>query len=147
GAGTGCGRHDRVTVMVGAVGAFVCGAGLIASAVPDGFELGCEVVVTTNLRPSSVAVAVSTFCPRTSGISICLGPLDTTRSTPLALSAIRPARGSWEMTLPFGTVSLARCVTFPTLRPAFTSVHLAPCTVRPSTWGTRTCGVVPTIDL
>src|SRR5262245_23753281 len=85
----------------------------------------------------AAAVCVS---PTTFGTATCGGPDETTRFPALPTVTCLAAAGDWLITDPAATVVLDCCVTVPTTRPAFVIAVEAAVCVRPTTFGTATCG-------
>src|SRR5499426_3268369 len=103
--------------------------------------LDCCVIVPTT-RPAFVIAVDAAVCvrPTTFGTATCGGPDDTTRFTELPVATCVPDTGDELITLPAATVVLDCCVTVPTTRPAFVIAVDAAVCVRPTTFGTATCG-------
>src|SRR5262245_55168298 len=103
--------------------------------------LDCCVIVPTT-RPAFVIAVVAAVCvrPTTFGTATCGGPDDTTRFTELPTVTCVPETGDWLITEPAATVVLDCCVTVPTTRFAFVIAVVAAVCVRPTTFGTATCG-------
>src|SRR4051794_14297366 len=109
---------------------------------PDGTVVLDAVVTVPMTRPAFVIAVVAAACvrPTTFGTATCGGPDETTRETALPLATCVAAAGVWLMTDPDGTVVLDAVVTVPTTRPAFVIAVVAAACVRPTTFGTATCG-------
>src|SRR5215467_5236001 len=109
---------------------------------PDGtVVLDCVVTVPTTRFALVIAVVAAAWVrPTTFGTATCGGPDDTTRFTALPTVTCVPETGDWLMTEPAGTVVLDCCVTVPTTRFAFVIAVVAAVCVRPTTFGTATCG-------
>src|SRR5215470_17583383 len=103
--------------------------------------LDCCVIVPTT-RPAFVIAVDAAVCvrPTTFGTATCGGPDETTRFTELPTVTCVAAAGDWLITEPAATVVLDCCVTVPTMRPAFVIAVDAAVCVRPTTFGTATCG-------
>src|SRR5215813_13604697 len=103
--------------------------------------LDCCVTVPTT-RPALVIAVDAAVCvrPTTFGTATCGGPDDTTRFTELPTVACVPDTGDWLITEPAGTVVLDCCVSVPTARFAVVIAAVAAVCVRPTTFGTATCG-------
>src|SRR5262245_30028749 len=103
--------------------------------------LDCCVIVPTT-RPALVIAVDAEACvrPTTFGTATCGGPDDTTRFTALPVATCVPDTGDWLITDPAATVVLDCCVTVPTTRPALVIAVDAEACVRPTTFGTATCG-------
>src|SRR5437868_1168708 len=101
-----------------------------------------EVVIVPTISPESVIAVVAAACvkPTTFGTATFSGPDDTTSATTVPLATCVPAAGVWLMTDPEGTVVLDAGVNAPILRPAPEIALLAAVCVRPTTFGTATCG-------
>ena len=70
-----------------------------------------KVTVTVRPTPWMAAMAAAWVEPTTLGTGTLLGgrvPEDTTKLTALPIATLMPATGFWLMTLPAGTVGLAR---------------------------------------
>src|SRR5204862_89221 len=74
------------------------------------------------------------------GTATCGRPDDTASATALPVVACVPATGFWLITDPAGTVVLDAVVTAPTVRFAPAIAVVAAACVRPTTFGTATCG-------
>src|SRR5262245_31070783 len=110
--------------------------------VPAGaVALDCVVTVPT-VRPAPVMAVVAAACvrPTTLGTATSGRPLETTRLTVLPCVTCVPAVGVWLITDPAGTVVLACVVTVPSARFAPVIAVVAAACVRPTTFGTATCG-------
>jgi hypothetical protein len=102
-----------------------------------------DAVVTAPTVSDALVIAVDAApCvkPTTFGTETCAGPDETISATELPLATCVPPTGFWLITDPAGTVGLAALVTVPTLRPAFVIDVVAAACVRPTTFGTATCG-------
>src|SRR5262249_25437355 len=121
---------------------WVAAAGVWLITEPAGtVVLVCCVIVPTT-RPAFVIAVDAAVCvrPTTFGTATCGGPDDTTRFTELPTVTWVAAAGVWLITEPAGTVVLDCCVTVPTTRFAFVIAVVAAVCVRPTTFGTATCG-------
>src|SRR5262249_56748776 len=78
--------------------------------------------------------------PTTFGTATCGGPDETTSATALPITICVPAVGFSLITEPDGTVVLDAVVTVPTTRFALVIAADAAACVRPTTFGTATCG-------
>src|SRR4051794_41879091 len=78
--------------------------------------------------------------PTTFGTATFAGPADTTSTTAVPLATVTPAAGTWLITSPAATVALDTADTAPPLRPGFVTALSAAACVRPTTFGTVTCG-------
>src|SRR5436190_1694959 len=109
---------------------------------PAGAVVLTWVVIVPTMRPAFVIALVAAACvkPTTLGTATWGAPDDTTRATALPLATWVPALGVWLMTDPAGTIVLDTVVTVPAVRPALVIVVLAAACVRPTTFGTATCG-------
>src|SRR5262245_18084627 len=109
---------------------------------PDGTVVLDAVVTVPSVRFAFViaVVAAAWVRPTTFGPAACGGPLDTTRFTALPVATCVPLVGVWLITDPDGTVVLDAVVTVPSVRFAFVIAVVAAAWVRPTTFGTATCG-------
>src|SRR5262245_13605535 len=85
-------------------------------------------------------VAAVCVSPTAFGTGTCGGPLETTMLTALPWATCVLAVGDWLITRPAGTVVLDWFVTVPTTRFAPVIAVVAAVCVRPTTFGTATCG-------
>src|SRR6185295_7122097 len=85
-------------------------------------------------------VAAACVRPTTLGTATCGGPLETTSVTALPGATWVPAIGDWLITESFGTVVLVAVVTVPSVKFAPVIALVAAACVRPTTFGTATCG-------
>src|SRR5262249_52054261 len=100
------------------------------------------VVTVPSVRFAPVIAVDAAVCvrPTTFGTATCGGPEETTSATALLMTTCVPAVGFWLITDPAGTVVLDCVVTVPSVRFApVIAVDAAVC-VRPTTFGTATCG-------
>src|SRR5215475_8078464 len=109
---------------------------------PDGTVVLEAVVTVPTINPAFVIAvdAAAWVRPTTFGVATCGGPDDTTRATAVPTTICVPAVGFSLMTDPDGTVVLEAVVTVPTINPAFVIAVDAAACVRPTTFGTATCG-------
>src|SRR5215475_12475567 len=109
---------------------------------PDGTVVLEAVVTVPTINPAFVIAvdAAASVRPTTFGVATCGGPDDTTRATAVPTTICVPAVGFSLMTDPDGTVVLDAVVTVPTINPAFVIAVDAAACVRPTTFGTATCG-------
>src|SRR5262245_55938554 len=109
---------------------------------PAGTVVLDAVVTVPTVRFAFVIAVVAAVCvrPTTFGTATCGGPLDTVRLTALPCATCVPAVGDCEMTDPAGTVVLDAVVTVPSVRFAPAIADVAAAVVRPTTFGTATCG-------
>src|SRR5215470_14396460 len=109
---------------------------------PAGTVVLDDVVTVPTVNPAFVIAVEAAACvrPTTFGTATCGGPDDTTNATALPTTICVPAVGFWLMTDPDGTVVLDAVVTVPTVNPAFVITVEAAACVRPTTFGTATCG-------
>src|SRR4051812_41127457 len=109
---------------------------------PAGTVVVTCVVIVPTMRPAFVIALFAAACvrPTTLGTATCAGPDDTTRATALPLATWVPALGVWLMIDPVGTIVFDTVVTVPGVRPAFVIVVVPAACVRPTTFGTATCG-------
>src|SRR3954454_12333654 len=103
------------------------------------FDVG---VIAPMTRAASAIEIVAAACvrPTTFGTAICAGPDETTSATALPTFTCVAAVGFWLITEPDGTVLLEAVVTEPTVRVAVVIADVAAACVRPTTFGTVTCG-------
>ena len=101
-----------------------------------------DVVIVPTVRPAVVIAEDAATCvrPTTFGTATCGGPDETTSATALPTFTCVAAVGFWLITDPDGTVLLEAVVTVPTVRPAVVIAEDAAVCVRPTTFGTATCG-------
>src|SRR3954465_4451892 len=103
--------------------------------------LGARVVEpTVRFAPVIVVVAVACVSPTTFGTATCGRPDETTRATALPVATCVPEIGDWLITDPAATVVLVAVVIAPTVRFAPVIAVVAAACVRPTTFGTATCG-------
>src|SRR3954452_19894426 len=76
----------------------------------------------------------------TFGTATCGRPEETTSATAMPVATCVPATGDSLITEPAGTVVLEAVVTVPTTRFALVIAVVAAAWVRPTTFGTGTCG-------
>src|SRR5919204_602802 len=109
---------------------------------PDGTVVLDVVVTVPTTRPALVIAVVAAVWvrPTTFGTATCGGPDETTSDTALPTATWVAATGDWLITNPAGTVVLEDVVTVPTTRPALVIAVVAAVWVRPTTFGTETCG-------
>src|SRR5215813_3151406 len=109
---------------------------------PAGTVVLAAFVTAPTVRPAFVIAVEAAACvsPTTLGTATCGGPDDTTSATALFVATCVPAVGFWLITDPDGTVVLDAVVTVPTVNPAFVIEVVAAACVRPTTFGTATCG-------
>src|SRR4029079_1475539 len=109
---------------------------------PDGTVVLDAVVTVPTVRPAVVIADVAAVCvrPTTFGTATCGGPDEMTSATALPTFTCVAAIGFWLITDPDGTVVLDDVVMVPTVRPAVVIAELAAACVRPTTFGTATCG-------
>src|SRR5215470_12433386 len=109
---------------------------------PAGTVVLDDVVTVPTVNPASVIAVDAAPCvrPTTFGTATWGGPDDTTNATALPTTICVPAVGFSLITDPDGTVVLDDVVTVPTVNPAFVIAVEAAACVRPTTFGTATCG-------
>ena len=101
-----------------------------------------DVVIVPTTRFAFVIAVVAAACvrPTTFGTVTWGRPDDTTSATALPVATDVPLTGDWLITDPAGTVVLDAVVTAPTTRFAPVIAVVAAVCVRPTTFGTVTCG-------
>src|SRR3954453_2866504 len=142
GTGTCGGPDDTTSATALPVATWVPAEGVWLITDPAGTIVLDTVVMAPALRPAVVIAVVAPACvrPTTLGTATCASPDETTSETALPVPTCAAAAGLWLITDPAGTVALDAVVTVPRMRPAFViAVVAAPC-VRPTTFGTATCG-------
>src|SRR5919201_582672 len=95
---------------------------------------------TTRFAPVIAVVAAACVRPTTFGTVTCGRPDEMTSATALLIATDVPLTGDWLITDPAGTVVLVAVVTAPTTRFAPVIAVVAAACVRPTTFGTVTCG-------
>ena len=85
-------------------------------------------------------VAAACVRPTTLGTATWGGPDEMTSATALPVATLVPAAGFSLITDPEGTVVLDELVIAPTVKPALVIDDVAAACVKPTTFGTETCG-------
>src|SRR6058998_1572209 len=98
------------------------------------------IVPTVRLAAVSVLLAAACVRPTTFGTATCGRPDETTSATALPVLSCVPDGGVWLITVPAGTVVLVAVVIVPTVSEALVIAVVAAACVRPTTFGTATCG-------
>src|SRR3954468_9319157 len=138
-----CGRPDETTSATALpVATWLPEIGDWLMTEPAATVVLVAVVMAPTVRFAPVIAVVAAACvrPTTFGPGTCGRPARTTRAEALPLATSVPDIGDWLMTEPAGMVVLVAVVTAPTVRLTPVIAVVAAACVRPTTFGTATCG-------